>query len=308
MCIILYKPKGEKLPKKETLKNCFINNSDGAGFMFTKNNKVYFEKGFTTFDSFYKRLIKEYNKNKLDKKSLVLHFRIGTSGGINKEKTHPFIISNEVNKLNQLKGSCESALVHNGILNDYVYSMDQKIELSDTQNFTKDFIYPLLKLANWNYNNEEVKQLINKQIGTSKIVILDKNDNVYLYGDFIKDENIYYSNSTYRQNYYSYYNNCYNYKNWYYDSEKETTKEDIKEDTKEKALPFEETTKDNKSKLKRIDSWTEAILFDDGYYFEPFDYIDSFKYYISKEGNIYEEDNTTKELSFIGTGETIKLY
>lgn len=44
MCIIAVKEKGYKL-NEEYVKNCFLHNSDGAGFMFVDNNKVHIEKG-----------------------------------------------------------------------------------------------------------------------------------------------------------------------------------------------------------------------------------------------------------------------
>lgn len=293
MCIILYKPKNRKLPDKTILKNCFDNNNDGAGYMFVKNNQVYFKKGFTNFDTFYNELTKEYKSNNLDSKNLVLHFRIGTSGGINKEKTHPFIISDKDEKLNQLKGYCKSAIVHNGIFSNYVN--DNK-NLSDTQNFIKGFLYPLLKLSHFNFNNKDITKLINKQIETSKIIILDQKDNIFMYGNFIEDNGIYYSNTTYSYSYKKYYSTYYdNFKNW--------------------QLPFEENKKEKtktpdkyKNNLKLIDGWHEAILMEDGYYFKPFDYIDSYKYYINDKGEIYEENNESKIKSLIGYGEIIKLY
>ena len=294
MCVIVYKPKNQKLPDKTILKNCWENNDDGAGYMFTKNNQVYFKKGFISFKKFYKSLIHDYKSNNLESKNLVLHFRIGTSGGINKEKTHPFIISDNEDRLNQLSGYCKSAVVHNGIFSDYVY--DNK-ELSDTQNFIKLFLYPLLKLADFNFKNETVKKLIDKQISGSKLLILDNKDNAYLYGDFIESNGIYYSNTTYNYSYKNYYSN-YSY----------TSNYQFKE------LPFnEEPVKESKQKpkaaeLKKVDGWSEAIMFDDGYYLEPFEYIDSYNYYISDSGEVYEEDITNKTQSFIGKGEIIKLY
>lgn len=293
MCIIVYKPKQKPLPKKEILQNCFNNNDDGAGYMYAKNNQVFFKKGFLTFDSFYKELKKDYEKNKLDNNNLVMHFRIGTSGGINKEKTHPFIISNNLHDLDKLSGSGKSCMVHNGILSDYV---NNNKELSDTQNFTKDFLYPVLKLANWNFKNDYVKKLIQQQIGnTNKIIILDKNDNIYKYGEFIEDNGIYYSNTTYNYSYKNYYSNYYS---SYYD------------DYKNWQLPFEDKKEKakNKNELRPIDAWSEAIEFNDGYYIEPFNDLDNYKYYINDNGEIYQEDIKSKNKSLIGRGEVIKLY
>ena len=62
MCIIVSKEKGVKLPTKKILENCFNRNSDGAGFMYVKNNQVMIDKGYMTFEDFYKRL-KELKKD-----------------------------------------------------------------------------------------------------------------------------------------------------------------------------------------------------------------------------------------------------
>lgn len=55
MCIIIAKKKDNRLPSKEELIYSFSHNPDGAGFMYTDNNKVIIDKGYMNFDSFYKR-------------------------------------------------------------------------------------------------------------------------------------------------------------------------------------------------------------------------------------------------------------
>lgn len=56
MCVIVTKEMNQKMPSKETLKQCFLANPDGCGFMYNYENEVYIEKGFMTFESFYARL------------------------------------------------------------------------------------------------------------------------------------------------------------------------------------------------------------------------------------------------------------
>ena len=58
MCIIVAKDRAGRLPTQDELKNCFNRNSDGAGFMYVKNDKVIIDKGYMTFNDFIKR----YNK------------------------------------------------------------------------------------------------------------------------------------------------------------------------------------------------------------------------------------------------------
>ena len=49
MCVIVTKEINQKMPSKETLKQCFLANPDGCGFMYNYENEVYIEKGFMTF-------------------------------------------------------------------------------------------------------------------------------------------------------------------------------------------------------------------------------------------------------------------
>ena len=49
MCIICCKPMGKDMPTEEIMKNMWVNNPDGAGFMYVKNHKLVIEKGFMEF-------------------------------------------------------------------------------------------------------------------------------------------------------------------------------------------------------------------------------------------------------------------
>lgn len=201
MCIIVYKPKGQASPKKSILQECFNRNKDGAGYMFVYNNFVTIKKGFMNFEEFYKSYIKDYNKYNLNKKNVVMHFRIGTSGGINRSKTHPFPLCKNDNLLNQIYLRCKDGVVHNGILSEFEY--DEK--LSDTQAYIKDLLIPIKKL-----DKKTQDIIINATLGTSKLIILHGDDNIEKYGHFIEENGIYYSNSTYKKiDYSSWYN-----KNW----------------------------------------------------------------------------------------------
>ena len=104
MCIIVYKPVNENIPKRDRLKTCFNNNDDGAGYMFADHNNVIIKKGFKTFDDFYKQLKDDVKKYDLKSKALILHFRIATSGGLDANKTHPFILTNKSKLINKYNG------------------------------------------------------------------------------------------------------------------------------------------------------------------------------------------------------------
>lgn len=246
MCIIVSKEKGVKLPTKKILENCFNRNSDGAGFMYVKNNQVMIDKGYMTFEDFYKRL-KELKKefgNDLTDKALVMHFRIGTHGNNDKETTHPFPISSNENELRKLKTTTNVGMAHNGIIPYYGYYT----LLSDTQAFIKDYVSIFRDLDKHFYKNERVMKLIEKT-ANSKLCFLDNQENIYYLGEFVENEGVKYSNETYK----SY---TYSYKPWY--ATNTTT----------------DTTKtENADTSKKLNDYTynDLYYYDDKYYDKYYD-------------------------------------
>lgn len=194
MCIIVAKRKGIELPSKETLKNCFDYNGDGAGIMFNDGNQVFIEKGFMDFNSFYSRLEaldKEFN---LVNSDLALHFRISTSGNVDQGNCHPYPISTETNQLRNLSLVTDIGMAHNGVIRKHIPGANSI--LNDTQTFIKNFVHNM-----YSSNKEfltvgaNIKAL--EEEAGSKLCFLDK-DNMYIIGKFIEETNgILYSNDTY---------------------------------------------------------------------------------------------------------------
>ena len=197
MCVIVYKPKGIEVPSESILNNCFKINGDGVGFMFADSDSVIIRKGFMTFDGFMDSLKYYQSKYDLKNKNLIIHFRIATSGGTSPQKCHPFPLDGLSGNLNATKIKHNFGVVHNGVLSEYVYG-----NLSDTQNYIKDFLTPLFNLNN-NVNNADVSKLISATLGTSKILILNKDDEVLRLGEWCEDGGVYYSNLTYKTSYYT---------------------------------------------------------------------------------------------------------
>lgn len=295
MCIIVYKPINENVPKRDILQRCFNNNNDGCGYMFNDNNAVVIRKGFNDFNTFYKQLKTDVKKHDLKSKTLVLHFRIATSGGLEKNKTHPFVLTNKSKLINKYNGdaiTCDVGVVHNGVLNDYVYG-----GLSDTQNFIKDFLYDVY------YSNlkENIKnKIIKSELNSNKLIILDKTGNAKKYGDFIYDDGVYYSNSSYKERYYytsknynSYYDKYYDYEIKYeqlkLDDENKTNdyKNDFNYDT------YYDYIKDNFTKIKTPQFYCDSYIMDAS---------KDYDYYIDNiTGEIYELNEQFKTASFIGS-------
>lgn len=192
MCVICVKPKGAEFPKKEYLKNCFDNNSDGAGIMTVYNGKVHIKKGFETFEKFWSAL-ENARKKTGDKAPYVMHFRIATQG-FNKECTHPFPLSSKMSNLKKLRISCNIGVAHNGILS---LTSDGSKDYSDTMKFITDFMSLIIRSYSWDKDERNVK-LLERLIKGSRIATLDKNGKTVLLGEgWVKDGDVYYSNKSY---------------------------------------------------------------------------------------------------------------
>lgn len=295
MCVIVYKPSGIELPSKEVIKRCWNKNPDGAGYMFAKYNYVNIKKGYFDFETFYKDLKKDYEKNNLKNQNLILHFRIGTSGGINKEKTHPFPLSDNDELLNKTRLKSKWAIAHNGILSKYVDLTDK---LSDTQNFSKRFLTPFLKMINYNVNNELVKDIIEKELGGDRLVLMNRRGKVYIYGKWEKANDVFYSNGSYKDysSYYSYYGKSYDtptgwtnlYNDTYLDEDFEMGEEE-----------YEYIT----SSCQKV-SDNQKVIFSDGFEFIPKDF-ETFTYYIDDSGNLYEINEKQQTYSLIDVGAVV---
>ena len=177
MCIAIYKPEGKVL-SQDTLKECYDNNPDGAGFMYAENKKLHIEKGFFSFDSFYKA----YRVH--EHKQAVLHFRIKTHGKIDTTNCHPFAVNNAV------------GFVHNGIINGF-----GDANHSDTIGFNNAILQPLVhKWGNLALFQDPIINLIEGRIGYSKLVFLDRHGNHKIMnegkGDW--DDGVWYSNNSYK--------------------------------------------------------------------------------------------------------------
>lgn len=277
MCIIVSKEKYKKIPKKTILENCFDNNPDGAGFMYTYNNKVIIEKGFFTFDEFYNRLMEVDKILNLYKKSLVMHFRIGTSGGINAETCHPFPISNKENDLKDTQLLCNLGMVHNGVISNFVYG-----KLSDTQNFVKDFVYPLSKVNGNFLNNKYALDLLYNQCGYTKLCFLDKNDDIIYVGKFVEDNGIKYSNTTYKESKYYYVPNT-KYGKYYDDYYDYYEEKYYKKKNNNYGIKDNEYHWLNKKKIKKLDT---NMVFYDNYLFDMQKVTDDM--YIDENYDVYE--------------------
>lgn len=213
MCVIIIKDKKTKLPKREHLENCFDNNPDGAGFMYTDGGRVVIDKGYMTEKSFfarYDKLCKKYNNFK--NKSLIIHMRITTDGSTSKKNCHPFVISKNFKDCHKLHASSSLGVAHNGIISAYKPPKNAE-DISDTINFINEYLAPILEEAPNLYKNKSFLDGL-EIITNSKLAFLDTNDNIFTCGNFTEKEGVLYSNNSYYKYDYNF-NYSYNYNNYY---------------------------------------------------------------------------------------------
>lgn len=198
MCVIISKDIGVELPSKEIFRACWNSNPDGAGVMFNnEDGMVEVHKGFMNFDSLWEFM--EYLDKRLDtyNTSIVIHFRIGTSGKKCAYTCHPYPISNKDDELRNLDYCTEVAVAHNGIMRDYE---GLNSVLNDTQIFIKNVLYPISKIDSDFVNKQEGKDLIfniTNRGRCNRFVFLEGNGNITRIGDWKCSKGIYYSNLDY---------------------------------------------------------------------------------------------------------------
>lgn len=184
MCLAIYKPKGVKVPSKEYLNNGFNANKDGAGYSeILPDGRIKIYKGFMTWNDFWK----DFSKRGYGTKSeLFIHFRYGTSGGKAPGLTHPFPITKDIETMKKTVLITNSALIHNGVLGK------GEENISDTMCFIRDIVYPVIDLV----GHKGVINLLARCADGSKLALY-ANRKVYLTGNWIITDGVYYSNKDY---------------------------------------------------------------------------------------------------------------
>jgi predicted glutamine amidotransferase len=184
MCIICCKPLNKRLPK-EQYSNMFSANSDGAGFCYMEDGELLIAKGFFTFDDFWNFY------EPLEEKAILIHFRIGTSGGNNGENCHPWLITDK-----REGAPHDLVFVHNGVI-----PIDRRNQsLSDTGNFNEDILKELAKDYPDFWKQKEFKWMIESAIGSgNKLVIADETGHCEIFNEKagVWRDDVWFSNNTF---------------------------------------------------------------------------------------------------------------
>ena len=191
MCVIIAKQREDRLPTTKELVACFNTNPDGAGFMYLDKGQVVIDKGYMKFNDFYgryKTLCKKYNNFK--DLPLVIHCRIGTSGGNTAMNTHPYPISNNIKDLHNLHIKCDVGVAHNGVISDY---HPEGNDYNDTAEYIMSWMYNVTKFDKKFYTRRYYQDMM-RQMTYSKFAFLDKDGEIYTVGDFKEVDGLSFSN------------------------------------------------------------------------------------------------------------------
>lgn len=193
MCIAVYIPKHQNI-SDEIIRNCFMNNPDGAGIMYQKAGKVTIKKGFFSVEE----LIKAFREIPT-KYHRALHCRIATSGKISAQCCHPFPITDDLKQMGVAEQTVNGAVIHNGVISFCTPHEGLLSPYSDTMLFTKDYLHYLGDMV----LGRQFKKLF-EEASTSKLLIF-KGKKIALVGKWTEDNGVFYSNTGYKSSYKLYY-------------------------------------------------------------------------------------------------------
>ncbi|HVI43429.1 MAG TPA: class II glutamine amidotransferase [Chitinophaga sp.] len=159
MCIAILNTSG--VIDESTFRVCWDQNPDGGGIAYTDGSNLKVYKEMHSVEKLYTHYLRIRQDNTLP---MILHFRIATSGSIDKENCHPFEVHPGL------------VMAHNGII--------EHVEPTEEINDTRLFVDLLKGLPDDFLDNPAICQLISVFIGYSKLIFLDR------YGEFriINDE------------------------------------------------------------------------------------------------------------------------
>lgn len=174
MCIILSCDKNTR-PDAKVLRTCWENNPDGAGVMYASGGVVHGHKGLMTLDDLLEAVAEVP-----DGVPLVIHFRIGTSGGLSAGVTHPYPVSESIADLHATEWSSPIGIAHNGVLSGQ--RIDNAAGVSDTVAYIRDFVAPLACRKDGNLVCAKAKRRLKETSKGSRLCIMEGDGRVMLTG------------------------------------------------------------------------------------------------------------------------------
>lgn len=184
MCVILTSQQGKEI-KKEHLETGHKSNPDGLGISWFQNGELHLEKGLFKFDEFHEKYLKVIGCPH------IVHARYKSSGVVNADNCHPFIVSPNLH------------FCHNGTIHHYSARIK---DVSDTFAFNEQCLKEFAKNSkkkNW-WKTEGFRWFIREAITSSnKLALLDSDGEITIInekeGEWVdKEKTIWASNDSYR--------------------------------------------------------------------------------------------------------------
>jgi hypothetical protein len=172
----------------------FNNNSHGAGYMIQRDGQgsITIQKGFADVKSFL-NAINKLNVSVND--VFVMHFRIATSGGVNKEMCHPFVIHQDAKIVNVTSVTTDlPCFAHNGVIRDL---NGVSKEFSDTSLFSQEYLSCEHIISNV-YESKAMQEMIEKFVDDSRLCFLHPEKGLLMLGEWHESEGVYYSNGGFK--------------------------------------------------------------------------------------------------------------
>ena len=190
MCIICVSPARTRQPSISQIKMMFLNNPHGAGYMYARDGRVHIHKGFMDIDSFLSAIKAEHFTAK---DSVVYHFRISTQAGVNPEMTHPFPLSNRLERMEKLDTTCRIGVAHNGVIR--LTADPDNRRYSDTALFITQYLRVLIQRREDLRDRRVLDTVWN--LAQSKFAIMDGGGYVATVGEFLNQDGLLFSNASY---------------------------------------------------------------------------------------------------------------
>ncbi len=182
MCLLIYKPTGITIPD-EVFRNAYTNNKDGIGFSYMGSESMIIRKGFMGLESF----LSVYRE--VESLECLIHFRIATSGTIDKNNCHPFRIT------------AKMVFAHNGIFSyrttptqsdTHCLSIDlRKIGFNENTVYKRAY-QSILESIVESSGSKVALQWIDKHSGKSRVWIVNEKKGIWEHG-------VWYSNESFKK-------------------------------------------------------------------------------------------------------------
>jgi predicted glutamine amidotransferase len=189
MCMIAFKPKNVEFKNWKPLLYGYAKNKDGVGISYLKSGDdcIRTNKTFKTFRDFWK-----FYKQTIKKEDIaVIHFRYATHGVKDNGNRHPFPVTTDRDFIRKEEFVSEDIIAHNGVFSFMSKHCTKDSIFSDSQEFIIRWFAPLVDMFK---SNQAAMEILGHAISSNRLIYMNKDGIVRLWGDWNEKDGIHYSN------------------------------------------------------------------------------------------------------------------